>query len=485
MLAIYPQVGPTNTCIQLWIGILDSTAPSAPRVWLPKVPAAVVSVVDGLQPIRDDFASPAGKPLNHRTIVRIDGLQPGTPYEISVSGGGETRSLNASTLPREIGGNWFNILMSSCYYQPEDASGTLGNVLSKILVRADMTLMMGDQIYGDLPLDVDLPGGYTIASMLGSKYLRNFASRSLESGGLTSVLQRAPTICVADDHEYWNNYPFPQAQLPNTWTVAGRKAWANAARALYEDYQLGAGVKPGFARRVDIHPVKMLIVDTRSDRDEKFIRLIAPTAESQVSAWAEELLADRSAGKPAFGLLCSGQALFARRTPDSQRKSHDAELCNWDQFDELFVGVLKRLSAAGIPVIYLTGDVHWGRVAQARDTARHGEPMIYEVITSPSTLIRVPIRDRGLELWEGAKGIFGQGKRWPRHFEPEEAPSRLGQSPRYRLQRTDKQPGDQVAVLSMRRAGGGIDFRVTYFEVSGRSSGADAYPTLIYSMRNF
>src|SRR5204863_9991778 len=107
-----------------------------------------------------------------------------------------------------------------------------------------------------------------------------------------------------------------------------------------------------------------------------------------IAAWEADLMADRAAGKPAFGLLSSGQALFTSPTDESKREQQDAEMTNYAQFD-LVVRTLERLSSAGVPVIYVTGDVQWGRASQARDLTRD-ERMVYEVIASPSRLIRVP-----------------------------------------------------------------------------------------------
>jgi hypothetical protein len=98
---------------------------------------------------------------------------------------------------------------------------------------------MRHQIYGDLPLFEDLPGDDVgVARKLGEKYRRNWFGSQLGAGGLGPVLARAPFLCVADDHEYWNNYPFTQTQLPKTWTAKGREQWQRIAKELYEDYQL-------------------------------------------------------------------------------------------------------------------------------------------------------------------------------------------------------------------------------------------------------
>ena len=492
MLAVYPQAAPSSDAIQLWIGIFDNAVPPQPRIAVQKVAGARVELVQAWNPIRDDMADGTGRPINHRAIARVCGLEAGASYELTVTVGPHSRTLVVSTLPQRLPGlpeGGFSIFLCSCYYQPEDASGTLGNVISKITMRPQLTLMMGDQVYGDLPLDVDWPRGMSVARILGEKYMRNFASRALESGGLARVLQRAPVVCVADDHEYWNNYPFGQVQLPNTWLQGGRDGWEAAARSLYEDYQVGAGLKPGFAMRLDVDPLKMILIDMRSDRDTGFQRLLSAQARAEFEAWGSDLLAARAQGRPAFGLLSSGQALFAAPTAESKRKLVDAEMSNWAEFDELIVPTLERLADAGIPVIYVTGDVHWGRVSQARSPLRDPQAMIHEVICSPSTLIGASTMGRAVE---GFKGIFGKGQRWPRHSQPAEVPDRLGASTRFELEcKVGKErdlgyrrQGDQVAMLTLWSAGGGIDFRVTYYEVSAQASAANPERTPTYSMRN-
>lgn len=496
MLALYPQAATAPDTIQLWIGLYDDPAPQPPQVAVAQAPGAVVQVVSPLAPIRDDIRDEAGRPLNHRTLVRIGGLAPGGTYNVTVTAGAEQKTLGTATLPARLPSleeGAFNIFLCSCYYQPEDASGTLSNVISKILMRPHLSLMLGDQIYGDLPLDVDWPGGHSMARILGEKYMRNFASRALETGGLAKVLQRAPAVCVADDHEFWNNYPFRQAQLPNTWTQGQRDKWKAAALALYEDYQLGGERRPGLGWRLDIDPLKILVMDTRCERAADFSALLSPQGTAQFKAWAADLRAARRKGQPAFGLLSSGQALFAKATEVSRRESQDAELGNWTQFDDLIVPTFEALAEEGIPVVYVTGDVHWGRVSRAMSPLVDAQPMIHEVICSPSTLIRVPALDSAKTWINKGKGIFGKAERWPRHSQPEEVPDRLGQSTRFRLEcKLGKErpgpgfhrQGDQVAMLSLWRAGGGVDFRVTYFEVSPESSGANPESTALYSMRN-
>jgi hypothetical protein len=232
----------------------------------------------------------------------------------------------------------------------------------------------------------------------------------------------------------------------------------------------------------------MLMVDMRSRRDAVFDRLFPDTTAAAIAAWEADLLDDRARGRAAFGLLSSGQALFATPTAEAKREREDAEMSNYAQFDFL-VRTLERLSSAGVPVIYVTGDVHWGRVSQARDLAR-GELAVHEVIVSPSRLIRVPGLDAAKETLSDLKGIFGSAKPWPRHGAPAKVPKRLAGSSRFSLECDVKakwgfeRQGDQVAVLSLCRAGAGIDFSVTYYAVTDDKSLGKSESTRTYELRN-
>lgn len=488
MLAAYAQVGPAGA-IQVWVGIFGTPRPPQPT--LVAAGGGRPGEQSPLRPIRDGVTDAAGRALNHRAILQLTGLEPGTAHRVEVRAGNEALTLDGRVLPQALPqklDDTFNILLCSCYSQPEDASGLTGTVVSQIKMRPSMTMMLGDQIYGDLPIFEDLPEEPVgVSQKLGQKYFRNWASAELETGGLARVLSRAPVVCVADDHEFWNNFPFVQTQLATTWTKDGRDRWKTAAQALYEDYQLAGPA--GGAQRIDVDPLKMLTVDMRTLRDEDFHDLVSAETAAEIAAWEAALLAERAANGPAFGLLSSGQALFVAPASESDRKRKDAEMSNWAQFRTLLLPTLERLSGAGIPVVYVTGDVHWGRIAQARDV-RSDRLMVYEVIVSPSRLIRVPALDT---LKEGAaklRGIFGAAEPWPRHSAADTVPKRLGESGRFRLecdlenQWGYARQGDQVAMMSFCRAGGGIDFNVTYYPVTDVKSLGKSETTRTYELRN-
>jgi len=488
ILSAYPQAAPAGS-LQLWAGLFDTENPPAVTFTINET-AAAPDVVAAMTPIRDAMVGPTGRPINHRGVFRFGDREPGRRYRVVISAGNERLALLVGTLPAGVPPTLdgaFNVLLCSCYYQPEDASGLLGTIVTQIMVQPQLTLMLGDQIYGDLPLFEDLPADDAgVARKLGDKYRRNWTSAQRGTGGLGPVLTRAPVACVADDHEFWNNYPFRQTQLPKTWTAAGRAQWRKAALDLYADYQLAGAA--GGTQRIDVDPLRILIVDMRCFRDEAFDRLMPEATLQAISDWASGLIEAKRNGTPAYGMLASGQALFVRAANDSERKSVDAEMANYAQFATRVTAEIDRLADEGIPLIYVTGDVHWGRVSQGLDV-RNNRVLLHEVIASPSRLIRVPLLDTGKDVLNTGKGIFGKAEPWPRHTEPASVPKDFGSHGRFRLECDVEhggglaQRGDQIAIMSFSRAGQGVNFAVSYYGITEDKALAKSCTTRTYELR--
>ncbi|MDQ0015856.1 hypothetical protein J2W23_004257 [Variovorax boronicumulans] len=455
--------------IQLWVGMFGAQNPPIPQFFIDGVPATPLTP-SAMAPIRDHHAGADGKPINHRGVFRFSVALAEDIHPIRIVAGTEHCELIVRTLPKELPSSLdgeFNILLCSCYFQPEDKNGLLGTIASQIKLKPHLVLMAGDQVYLDLPLLEDMPESEpALSQLIGDKYFRNWASASLNTAGLEPVLSKAAVVSIPDDHEFWNNYPFPQAQLPNTWNKEVRDRWKAAAQALYEDYQLAGDPSTAGATRIDVAPLRMLFVDMRIDRDDKFRRLMNDAAETAFRLWVDDLIRDRKADRPAVGVLASGQALFIDPpTSDFTKHTADAEMGNYQQFD-FAKKELMRLADEGIPLLYLTGDVHWSRVAGAKDRQHPGQPLFYEVISSPSCLIRTPFVDAAKESSNAVKGIFGAKDPWPRHSDPEKVPANFGPGNRFSLERKFERNGDQIAMVSFARAGNGVDARVTYFAIS-------------------
>ncbi|MES2939587.1 MAG: alkaline phosphatase D family protein [Pseudomonadota bacterium] len=459
LLTAYAQATARRDELHAWVGVFDAQPPPAPVF---TVDGQILQPVRGaLAPIRDAEVDANGLPLNHHGRFVLVPPTPG-PWRLEVAAGAgvEPVRLRVDPLPTALP-TWmdgsFNVLVSSCYFQKNDKEG-LARVVATLPVglRPQLVLLAGDQIYGDLPLNLMKErDAQEIRLDLGRKYRQNWTSEG-ESPGLRQVLAQAPVVCLPDDHEFWNNYPFVQAQIPDTHDPARRAAWAQAASELYQDYQVSEASAVG-ATRLDVGPLRMLLLDMRSERDAGFGQMLAPAAWPVFDQWVADLLAQGGAG-----VLSSGQALFIERPGPLDSRFKDAEMPNYEaQFKRLCEG-LEQLAGAGIPVVYVTGDVHWGRIAQAIDL-RHHRPLLYEVIASPSVLISGP--------WDFASRakswLFDRGNPWPRHAPAEKVPTDFGPHKLFWLEALQRSVvGDQVAVLSFAQAGGGVEFKVTYFGVS-------------------
>lgn len=454
MLSAYAQATAARE-LQIWVGLFGA----------PQPPAAPQFFVNGhaVAPVRGGAPTPIrdGSGENFRGVYAL--APPGRgPYRVRVQAGDAqveiATDLLRPDLPAALDGS-FNILLCSCYYQPRDDRGLLGDVVGQIKLRPDLTLMAGDQVYADLPLrGLALPRRPAeIRADIGRKYRQNWASSALGTPGLASVLARAPVVCVPDDHEYWNNYPYRQAQIPDTLWQDSRDGWARASEELYQDYQVSEATAQG-AARLDVGPLKMLFMDLRSRRDANGERLMEDAARQAFVQWADDLLATPQG----IGLLSSGQALFLSRPGALASRLADAEMPNYRDFDALVMAQLARLADGGVPLLYITGDVHWGRVAQAQDL-RHRGSLLYEVIASPCCLIDSPMD--GLAQFK--RRLFGTSAPWPRHAEAADLPGQFGPHGRFLLQGLQRSiVGDQVAMLQIARAGAGAQFSVSYYGIS-------------------
>ena len=172
---------------------------------------------------------------NFTGVFEIIGLQPGRAYKITVtaSANGTVTSaeLRTKTLPTVVPGlldGTFNILLVSCFHNAEDRGGQAGLFARQLnsAARPDLTLLLGDQVYLDLPTLANFPPD---AARLARKFEADYRANWQGEAGYSQFLRLAPTMSVPDDHEYWNNFPHPSPFIQNSWTESGRENWTVAA----------------------------------------------------------------------------------------------------------------------------------------------------------------------------------------------------------------------------------------------------------------
>jgi hypothetical protein len=470
-ITLVPRAAPVE-CLRLWIGILASHAPVLS--WhVDNIPLSDVRI----QPLRPLASAIPDELLDEKAtenftgLFEISGLEPGRIYKITVTasanGAVTSAELRTKTLPAGVPGlldGTFNVLLVSCFHQAEDRGGRAGLLARELnsAARPDLTLLLGDQVYLDLPTLANFPPD---AARLARKFETDYRANWQGEAGYSQLLRLAPTISVPDDHEYWNNFPHPSPFIQNSWTQAGRDNWTVAATALYEAFQFtherdayfhGGPAELGDASVLDIEPLSFFFADGRSRRDPGRATVLTTRAREQLEHWVSEVIRTRR-----IALFITGQSLLDPASSEWKGKIADYLMPNYGDFGHI-TQTLAKLPEAGLPVILITGDVHWGRVAAVRD-AHTGRESIFEIISSPTSLASSVGKDQLVTLWDAVRG---RPNPWPRHSSPGPVPELLwfsGFGGRFSCSRLHEQVGNHIALLSFARNGAGIRLRTTYY----------------------
>lgn len=448
----------------IWVGIRGSNSiPSSSEISF-KIAGESVTSPPKNNPKFENLENENSQ--NYRAIFIFDWPDISTRFNIEISYDGKTVELTSKRPPQclpKLGEDSFRLLLSSCYYQPNDKTPAhLGTILKEhIKPLPDFTYLAGDQVYLDLPSHQNLPGDKDqLAQALDAKYRINWfpdqtdQSDQSEQPNLSYFLKCGPVLCISDDHEYWNNFPYTQIQLENTLFDKDKKNWKDLADQLYQRYQMTPGQKDGFFC-MDIEPLYMLFIDGRRFRDEGN-QMFNAQSKIALKEWAQDLLDRKNKKLPVVGLLSSGQALLIEES--NHPKAFDAEMPNFINDYELLIGTISNLINHGIPIIYITGDVHWGRIVEGKDSANN--TMFYEIIASPSRLQDFIFKDQF--NWLINKG-FGskESKDFPKHpAPPDELPNTKFANLRFSVKRIQR--GDHVAMLNFNTIPGGVALTVDY-----------------------
>jgi hypothetical protein len=479
-LVLYPRAAPSD-CVRVWLGAFQYTR--VPNLtWeldgLPRPPQALRQ----MRSVRTDdmlpaHTSPDTMPRTFTGVYEFSGLQPDTLYTITVHAETQSQTVAVRTLPPAVplaSDQWFNVLLVSCFHQAEDHAGRAGTIVSRLrgVIQPHLTLLMGDQVYLDLPTLQNFPNDLRwLADKFETDYVHNWNAPQ----GYGQVLAAAPSFSMPDDHEYWNNYPHVSPLIENSWSASGRDTWRRAAQAMYEGFQQPYPAALGEADTLTIPPLSFFLADGRTQRDAQRRFTMSDTSHAKFRAWVAEVIAHRWCGVFVFG-----QSLLSKPMGTLIGAVADYALPDYQDFPRI-VTVLTQLVEAGCPLLCLTGDVHWGRITEAREL-HTGRIAIREIITSPASLVTTIGLDQAKRAIGFLRGIFGTSDPWPRHANPDPPPAFFAQSvvgkrfacddpPRHR------QRGNHVALLSFRQRGGGLMLRVTYWPISLEST--VARPTTI------
>ena len=466
-LVLYSRGAPSNS-LRVWVGAFQTTQAPA-IVWSLNNAPTTPTVLREMSSVRPDEMLPAGAnpattPRAFTGVYEFAGLQPDTPYDVTANVDGEPKTLQTRTLPNAVPqalDRWFNVLLVSCFHQAEDRGGLAGIIVSQLsaIEKPHLTFLAGDQVYLDLPTLKDFPDDL---SWLAEKFERDYTLNWRGPLAYTQVLEAAPSISVPDDHEYWNNFPNPSPIVANSLSPGGRERWRRAARAMVEGFQLPYPAKTGDSITIDVNPLSFFLADTRTGKDINRKFTMTDDGRKQLDEWVDYVIEQKM-----FGVFLSGQSLFRKAAGPIGGAWGDYELPNYGDYGQI-VKSLKRLVDAGRPVLCLTGDVHWGRVATAKDI-RTGRTAFAEVISSPASLVSTVGADQAKWVVNAIGGLFGHQNPWPRHSDPEAVPTFLASDV---LQRefpcslVHGQRGNHVVMLSFRQHAGGLELRIKYWPIS-------------------
>lgn len=455
-LVLYPRVAPAGT-LRVWVGLFDFDLAPADIAWTLDGAPVSADAVWPMAPSHErgarcfcgvyDLAFPAAPGARHRIEARIAGSEPA--------------ELTMRAVPGRIPQNdWFRILLTSCYHQAEDRSGLAGRAFRGIppAEGPDLTVLMGDQVYLDLPTLKNFPDDET---KLARKFEADYRTNWRRGGGLSDILDAAPSVSCPDDHEYWNNFPHRSPFIQNSWKEASQARWKNAADHLYDAFQLAAPAGRGDNVEIDLDLLSVIVLDQRTQRLDNRTASLAPQGLAQLEDWVTRVIDEKK-----IGAVVTGQSLLDKPMGGFKGRVADWMLANYDDYAGV-VKALERLAGAGRPVLLLTGDVHWGRVTAIK---RGNRTRFYEIICSPTSLVSTVGSDQLKTLGAGFRRFFGgDPDPWPRHADPPEpepffAPQVFGK--RYVTETLHKQKGNQMAVLALRRAAGTLQAKVTYYEIA-------------------
>lgn len=307
--------------------------------------------------------------------IELTTPQPGQEFDLKIPNTALTFRWRTSydAIPPE----GLSLVLASCFWLFDDEEGHYDTALDAVMKREDprptFRLNIGDQVYLDWPWPDEKAGDpRDWVAMRYQKYWSNESYRN--------ALSRLPNIFVCDDHEFWNNYPEWQIQLPFAWFKDDRDKFERAAHEYYNAFQacLNPECKtPSCWIQLDIAPASFFIVDSRSGRthngkgDGEFLGKLQLEA---IEEWQYNLSGP--------GILVLGQPLF-----DEEGDKKDYTLRNFREYAHLLNLIERSLRGENQEkrrhdILLLSGDIHCGRHAYATIPNMPGQT-VHEFIASP------------------------------------------------------------------------------------------------------
>ena len=352
----------------------------------------------GARTVVHALGRPTDRPLARRTFVAATtNLVADQAYTLRAAGDPGVATVSR-TLPRDIPLlKRFTVALGSCYcHATRSVLGAPFYPPSQYRRDGDdpvrWRFLCGDQIYMDLSatsgdaLLTDAPDPWT-------KYRDQW-----EDPGFREFLSASPNLVMADDHEFWNDYPHGNAWLLWAEHQPGGCLGKKMDRA-YQIFQAALNLDPNFVVQADaagidqalqdaartfelpIGPVSFFQLDTRTRRT----RYDATTPRVVDAAWLNAAM-QWARGLQCPGVLIVSQPLVERPAGRFADATHTMGDVNLPDYGVDFACLWDALFDAPHDVVVASGDIHWSRLYRV---GRGGaERQVFEVISSP--LARIP-----------------------------------------------------------------------------------------------
>lgn len=337
-------------------------------------------------------------------VVAATGLRPDTSYVLEVSSGNEQTQTASRTLPPRLELNQpFTIAVGSCFNLPRDRGITAFYPPERHRDGGDdpirLRALCGDQIYMDLsPNSAD-------ALIFEAPEPWERYRLQWDDPTFAAFLRKSPTLMLADDHEFWNDYPHSNAWLLWDERRPGGRLGTRMDRA-FEVFQAALNLDPAVVAtpggpglkallehqarsfEVDVDPLHLFFLDTRTARN----RYDDAPPRFAHATWCERLVRWLHEPHGAHVLFLS-QPMIEKRSSDFARFTHTMSDVNLPDYDGDFAALWNALVRAPADRLVVAGDIHWSRLYQAREASRAAD--IYEVTSSPLALIPGSPPDQG------------------------------------------------------------------------------------------
>src|SRR5215831_7684593 len=361
---------PTQSTLRFWFAWTNPTAPSA---WLDtgQLLTAAPLLYNGRQVA---------------VLLTAENLTPNTAYTLFIR---DTQGMDlvpptpCHTLSEALQDDGALVLaVGSCYWFYAKAAALLAARYPPRFLVPDLRFLVGDQIYLDVFSSTGIPDPF-MAPNVWQIYTQQWSDQNFQQ-----FLLSTPTGILFDDHEFWNDYPHGNLQLPYLSNAATRADLERNARAALQAFQLPLNLQGQASFSFAVPPLHFYVLDTRLSRTRYTAnpaQFMSPQDRADVLQWLAHL--------PGPGVLVIADTLITNPSPDIQRIFHtmgDVTLGDYgEDFDALWQGII----GAPHDVLLLSGDVHYGCFGEVTtNTSRYARPgprlgKVYECISSALGLL--------------------------------------------------------------------------------------------------